>query len=75
MDLAQGVKWYRNDQSNAATKRRHLILTAKNYFWPGGRLSSVVLSAPTILWPWVQIPSKPSKLFSICIIEIVMRRG
>ena len=35
--------------------------------------SSVVLSAPTILWPRVRIPSTPSMLFSICI-EIVMRK-
>ena len=35
---------------------------------------SMVLSAPTILWPWVRIPSTPSMLFSICIIEIVTRK-
>ena len=40
----------------------------------GDRHSSVVLTAPTILQPWVQIPSTPSTLFSICIIEIVMRK-
>ena len=40
----------------------------------GGCHSSVVLSAPTILQPQVQIPSTPSMLFSICIIEIVMRK-
>ena len=39
----------------------------------GGRHNSVVLSAPTILWPWVQIPSTPSMLFLICI-EIVARK-
>ena len=39
----------------------------------GGRHSSVVLSAPTILWPRVRIPSTPSTLFSICI-EIVLRK-
>ena len=37
-----------------------------------GRHSSVVSSAPTILRPQVRIPSTPSKLFSICIIEIVI---
>ena len=40
----------------------------------GGRLSSVVSSEPTILQQWVQIPRTPSH-FSICIIEIVMRKG
>ena len=39
----------------------------------GGRHSSVVLSAPTILQPRIRIPSTPSMLFSICI-EIVMRK-
>ena len=39
----------------------------------GGRHSSVVSSAPTILRPRVRIPSTPSKLFSICI-EIVTRK-
>ena len=37
--------------------------------------SSMVLSVPTILRPWVQIPSTPFTLFSICIIEIVIRKG
>ena len=32
----------------------------------------MVSSAPTILRPQVRIPSTPSRLFSICIIEIVM---
>ena len=41
----------------------------------GGRQSSVVLSVPTILQLWVWIPSTSSKLFSICINEIVMRKG
>ena len=36
----------------------------------GGRHSSVVSSAPTILRPRVQIPSTSSMLFSICV-EIV----
>ena len=40
----------------------------------GGRHCSVVSSAPTILRPWVRIPSTPSMLFSICI-EIVMRKN
>ena len=39
----------------------------------GSRHSSVVL--PTIQQPQVRIPSTPSKLFSICIIEIEMRKG
>ena len=39
--------------------------TMKNVL--GGRHSSVVSSAPTILQPRVQIPSSPSMLFSICI--------
>ena len=29
----------------------------------------MVLSPPTILRPWIQIPSTPSVLFSLCIIE------
>ena len=43
------------------------------FFW-GGCNSSVVSSAPTILWPRVQIPSTSSMLFSICIFEIVTRK-
>ena len=38
-----------------------------------GRHSSVVSSAPTILWPRVRILSTPSMLFSICV-EIVTRK-
>ena len=45
----------------------------------GGRHCSMVSSAPTILQPLVRIPSTPSMLFSICIVEIVidmrMREG
>ena len=41
----------------------------------GGRHSSVVSSAPTILRPLVWIPITPYTLFSICIIEIVMRES
>ena len=39
--------------------------------------SSVVLSAPIVLRPQVQIPSTRSTLFAICIIEIVigLRKG
>ena len=36
-----------------------------------GRISSVVSSAPTILRPWVQIPSTPSMLLSICIVMLI----
>ena len=36
----------------------------------GGRHSSMVLSAPTILWPQVRIRSTPSILCSIFIVEI-----
>ena len=35
----------------------------------------MVLSAPIILQPRVQIPSTPATLFSIYIIEILMRKG
>ena len=38
------------------------------------RHSSVVSFAPTVLRPQVRIPSTPSTLFSICIIEIVLRK-
>ena len=34
----------------------------------------MVSSAPTNLWGRVRIPSTPSVLFSICIIEIAMRK-
>ena len=40
----------------------------------GGRHSSVVSSAPTILRPRVRFPSTPSMLLSICIIKIVSRK-
>ena len=36
----------------------------------GGHHSSVVISAPTILRPWVRFPIIPSMLFSVCIVEI-----
>ena len=45
----------------------------KTFQYWGGRHSSVVLSAPTILRPQVRIPSTPSMLFSICI-EIVTKK-
>ena len=44
-----------------------------NTYEEGGRHSSMVLSAPTILGPRVRIPSTPSMLFSI-FIEIVTRK-
>ena len=50
-------------------------VNCKNYMKLGGRHSYVGLSVPAILQPQVQIPSTPYKLFSICIIEIVMRKG
>ena len=37
-----------------------------------GHHSYMVSSAPTILRPWVWIPSTPSTLFSICIPEILI---
>ena len=40
----------------------------------GGRQNSMVLSAPTILWPWVRIPSTPSTFYSISIV-IGVRKG
>ena len=36
----------------------------------GGCYSSVVSSAPTILWPWVQIPSTPTMLFQFVSLEL-----
>ena len=36
----------------------------------GGRHSSVVSSAHTILQPWVQIPSTPSKLFQFVLLKL-----
>ena len=42
-----------------------------NYFLKqGGRYSSMVSSAPTILRPWVQIPSTPSKLFQFVLLKL-----
>ena len=45
----------------------------------GDHHSCMVLSAPTILRPWVQIPSIPSTLSSVCIVEVLidieMRKG
>ena len=37
----------------------------------GGHHGSVVLYAPTILWPQVRISSTPSTLFLIYIVEII----
>ena len=37
-------------------------------------LSHSSLVSPTIMRPRVRIPTTPSKFFSICIIEIVMRK-
>ena len=54
--------------------RRYFQSTIKLIKVGGGRHSSVVSSAPTILRPRVRIPSTPSMLFSICIIEIVSRK-
>ena len=53
--------------------RIRIRISQTNKKFKGGRHSSVVLSAPTILQPRVQIPSTPSTLFSICI-EIVTRK-
>ena len=36
----------------------------------GGRLSSVVLSGPTVLWPGVQIPSTHSSLFQFILLKL-----
>ena len=52
------------------------IKTGTNYYWTqGDRHSSMVSSAPTMIWPRVGIPSTPSMLFSICIIKTGMRKG
>ena len=51
-------KWNRQDR-----------LKDKNINW-GGRHSSVVSSAPTILHPWVQIPSTPSVLFQFLLLKL-----
>ena len=56
------------------SKWRSQFEWSEQYFNPCGSHSSVVSSAPTILRPRVWIPSTPSMLFSICIIEIVSRK-
>ena len=50
------------------------MLNKKRSSW-GSRQSSMVSSMPTILRLRVWVPSKPSMLFSICIVEVVMRKG
>ena len=62
--------WRKNEKYETSSKQRNQQI----FFGWGGRHSSMVLSAPTILRPWVRIPSTPSMLFSICIIEIVTRK-
>ena len=52
--------------------KRYQRNLAFNYIL-GGRHSSVVTSMATILRLQVRIPRSPSMLFSICIIEIVLR--
>ena len=42
----------------------------KKWRFLGGRHSSVVSSAPTILRPWVRIPSTPSTLSSIYLLKL-----
>ena len=42
----------------------------KRLSYTGGRHSSVVLSAPTILWPRVRIPSTPSTLFKFVLLKL-----
>ena len=39
-------------------------------WFKGGRHSSAVLSAPTILRPWVRIPSTPSMLFQFVLLKL-----
>ena len=41
----------------------------------GGRHSSMVLSAPTILWPRVQIPSTPSMRFQFVLLELYWEKN
>ena len=48
-------------KQNYNTAKFDILIT--NISIMGGRHSSVVLSAPTILRPWVRIPSTPSPLF------------
>ena len=49
------------------------MILQRKFYARGGRHSSVVSSAPTILQPRFRIPSTPYILFSICI-EIVTRK-
>ena len=62
-----------NVQKLSAKTTRLLRRPLERLFPLGGCHSSMVSSAPTILRPWVQIPSTPSTLFSIYI-EIVIRK-
>ena len=41
----------------------------------GGRHSSVVSSAPTILQPWVWIPSTPSMLFQFVLLKLQWKKN
>ena len=54
-----------NVASPGSNKRDSVIFASMR-----GCNSSVVLSAPTIQWPWVGIPSTSSNVFSIFIVEI-----
>ena len=61
--------------SKALLETKHCEKLSTKTSINGDHHSSVVSSAPTILRLQVQIPSTPCMLFSICIIEIVMRKG
>ena len=62
----------KNDQKMTVASDLNLKM---NKMVQGSCHSSVVSPVPTILRPQVRIPSTSSMLFSICIIEIVMRKG
>ena len=59
----------RQIENRLLTKTRKKI--CQTYFFKFGRRhSTVVLSAPSILWPQVRIPSTPSMLFQFIMVKI-----
>ena len=53
----------------------YCTMSYKNNITVGGRHSSVVSSAPTIMQPRIRIPCTPSTLYSNCIFNVGMRKG
>ena len=71
MDMRSAMSWNKF-RKNSRSKFENV--STKEIPWAGDRHGSVFSSAPNILRPRVRIPSTPSMLFSIFIIEIVTRK-